>query len=123
MNLLIHPSEADQKRACCYQSVSADMISAGVCSKELEINRLEECATCRGSGNKAGTTPETCGTCGGSGQLVQPVRTPLGNFQQVIQCPDCDGMGERSTPCGACGGDGRVRRPKRIAVTVPEGTL
>lgn len=85
------------------------------------MNRLEECGTCRGDGIKAGTSASTCSTCGGSGQLVQPVRTPLGNFQQVIQCPDCDGSGERSTPCGTCGGDGRVRKSKRLEVTIPAG--
>lgn len=52
---------------------------------------------------------------------MQPVRTPLGNFQQVIQCPECDGVGERSTPCETCGGDGRVRKSKRLEVTIPAG--
>ena len=91
------------------------------CRKEVDVNRLEECGTCQGDGIKAGTSASTCSTCGGSGQLVQPVRTPLGNFQQVIQCPDCDGSGERSTPCGTCGGDGRVRKSKRLEVTIPAG--
>ena len=47
------------------------------------MSRLESCNTCSGSGVKAGSTPATCNTCGGSGQVVQAVRTPLGNFQQV----------------------------------------
>ena len=91
------------------------------CSKEVEVSRLENCGTCRGDGVKEGTRPSTCTTCGGSGQLIQPVRTPLGNFQQVIQCADCDGKGERFTPCGVCGGDGRVRKSKRIQLNVPAG--
>lgn len=97
------------------------LIGLRCCRKEVDVNRLEECQTCEGDGIKAGTSASTCSTCGGSGQLVQPVRTPLGNFQQVIQCPDCDGSGERSTPCGTCGGDGRVRRSKRLEVTIPAG--
>lgn len=102
-------------------AVSPECSPCAVCSKELEVSRLEACGTCNGSGIKAGTSVTTCGTCGGSGQMVQPVRTPLGNFQQVIQCTDCDGTGERSTPCSTCAGDGRVRKSKRLAVTVPAG--
>eukprot|EP00884_Botryococcus_braunii_P017788 jgi/Botrbrau1/4693/Bobra.0218s0015.1 len=90
-------------------------------SKDVEIARLELCDTCKGSGVKAGTTPVTCGTCGGSGQVVTAVRTPLGAFQQVSICPECEGSGETSTPCGTCGGDGRVRRTKRINIRVPAG--
>ncbi|KAK9821578.1 hypothetical protein WJX81_006848 [Elliptochloris bilobata] len=90
-------------------------------SKDIEVSRLEACTTCSGSGVKAGSTPATCGTCGGSGQVVQAVRTPLGNFQQVSGCPECEGAGETSTPCSTCGGDGRVRKSKRISLRVPPG--
>ena len=83
--------------------------------------RLEECATCTGSGVKAGTRATTCGMCGGSGQVVSTVRTPLGNFQQVTVCQGCGGAGQSSTPCNTCGGDGRVRRSKRISLRVPAG--
>ena len=73
------------------------------------MSRLEDCATCSGSGVKAGTSASTCGTCKGQGQVVQAVRTPLGMFQQVANCPTCGGSGEQFTPCGTCQGDGRVR--------------
>jgi DnaJ-class molecular chaperone len=53
------------------------------CQKEIEIDRLEECPSCEGSGVKAGTSPTTCTQCGGSGQMMSAVRTPLGMFQQV----------------------------------------
>ena len=91
------------------------------CEKELEVVRLEECATCTGSGVKAGTRSSTCSTCGGSGQVVTTARTPLGNFQQVVICNTCSGEGQVSQPCGSCGGDGRVRRSKRISLRVPPG--
>ena len=73
------------------------------------MSRLEDCATCSGSGVKAGTSASTCGTCKGQGQVVQAVRTPLGMVQQVANCPTCGGSGEQFTPCGTCQGDGRVR--------------
>lgn len=91
------------------------------CQKEVEVSRLEGCATCSGSGVKPGTTPSTCATCNGQGQVVQAVRTPLGIFQQVSTCPACGGTGESATPCGTCKGDGRVRGSKRISLRVPPG--
>lgn len=89
--------------------------------KEIEITRLETCATCDGSGAKPGTKPITCNTCGGQGQVVTAARTPLGVFQQVMTCSSCGGMGESSTPCNTCRGDGRVRKSKRIGLKVPAG--
>ena len=38
------------------------------CTKELELSVKEECKTCRGTGAKPGTNPETCPKCGGKGQ-------------------------------------------------------
>lgn len=89
--------------------------------KEIEILRLESCGACEGSGVKAGTSPSTCRVCGGSGQMVQTVRTPLGNFQQVSTCTNCGGSGQTFTACGTCGGDGRVRGSKTISLRIPAG--
>ena len=36
---------------------------------KIRIPTLEECATCHGSGAKAGTEPTTCTSCGGHGQV------------------------------------------------------
>lgn len=91
------------------------------CSVDLEVDRMAECSTCSGSGSKAGTSPTTCSACGGSGQVVSAVRTPLGMFQQVSDCQECSGTGERSTPCQTCSGDGRVRKTKRISMRIPAG--
>jgi DnaJ-class molecular chaperone len=91
--------------------------------KEIDIDRLVACATCDGSGQKAGTSPTTCTQCNGAGQLISNVRTPLGVFQQLQTCPRCGGRGRQVTPCEKCGGDGRVRQGKKIALTVPAGAL
>jgi len=91
------------------------------CEKELEVVRLEECATCTGSGVKPGMRASSCGTCGGRGQVVTTARTPLGNFQQVVVCSACGGAGQTAPSCDTCGGDGRVRRSKRISLRVPPG--
>lgn len=63
-------------------------------TKDVDVSRLEGCATCSGSGAKPGTTPRTCATCGGQGQVMTVAQTPLGNFQQVSTCPTCSGSGE-----------------------------
>ncbi|DBA91402.1 TPA: hypothetical protein ACH3X2_003934 [Trebouxia sp. C0005] len=89
--------------------------------KDISVSRLEECGVCTGSGVKAGTTASTCSTCGGQGQVVTVQRTPIGAFQQIATCADCEGTGERATPCNTCGGDGRVRRTKKISLNVPPG--
>ena len=89
--------------------------------KEIEVLRLENCQSCTGSGVKPGTSPSTCRVCGGSGQMVQTVRTPLGNFQQVSTCTSCGGGGQTFTACSTCGGDGRVRGSKTISLKIPAG--
>ncbi|KAL1831760.1 hypothetical protein ACET3Z_001411 [Daucus carota] len=89
--------------------------------KEIEINRLEKCGKCKGSGSKPGSIPSRCRTCGGQGQVVQSARTPLGVFQQVMTCSSCGGTGEISSPCNTCSGDGRVMKSKKISLKVPAG--
>lgn len=90
-------------------------------TKDISVSRLEECGVCTGSGVKAGTTATTCSACGGQGQVMTVQRTPIGAFQQISTCPECEGSGERATPCNTCGGDGRVRRTKKISLNVPPG--
>src|SRR5712672_3894469 len=38
-------------------------------SAEVEVPKLSECETCRGSGAAKGSTAAACDTCGGSGQI------------------------------------------------------
>ncbi len=85
---------------------------------ELELQKLEECETCHGTGAAKGSKPVTCETCGGSGQ----VRMSQGFFQLQQTCPRCRGTGSIiRNPCDTCLGQGRVRRGKKLAVKVPPG--
>jgi len=112
------PTQGDDERF----DLSLDFLDAVFgCEQELEVQRLEGCDTCSGSGVKPGTNPSTCAACQGRGQVVTTTRTPLGNFQQVATCSSCMGAGEVSTPCSTCSGDGRVRATKRISLRVPPG--
>lgn len=89
--------------------------------KNIEITRLEDCATCEGSGAKPGSRSYLCRTCNGQGQVISSSRTPFGIIQQAITCPDCDGMGERCSPCTKCQGEGRVKKSKKIDLKIPAG--
>ncbi|MDO5057044.1 MAG: molecular chaperone DnaJ [Lautropia sp.] len=85
---------------------------------EIRIPSWENCGTCKGSGAKPGTKPQTCGTCHGQGQ----VRMQQGFFSVQQTCPTCHGSGKVVTdPCTACDGAGRIKRTKTLEVKVPAG--
>ena len=91
-------------------------------SKEIKIDHLETCPTCKGSGAKDGAKPQTCQTCGGRGSIQQTTRTVLGQFTQIVTCPHCHGKGSViSDPCPDCQGKGRKEVEKKIEIKVPAG--
>jgi len=90
--------------------------------KEIRINHLETCGTCKGTGAKPGTKPKTCQTCGGSGQIRRATRTPFGSFTQVSVCPSCNGTGQViEEKCQTCGGSGNKQVTKKLKITIPAG--
>jgi molecular chaperone DnaJ len=90
--------------------------------KDVEIEHLEHCQTCNGTGASAGSQPVKCTTCNGMGQVQQTTRTFIGSFTQVATCPDCSGAGQKITdPCKECFGNGRKQVPKVITLTIPGG--
>ena len=60
----------------------------------IEIPREENCETCKGSGAKPGTKPDTCSHCGGSGQLNVEQNTPFGKVVNRRVCHHCEGTGK-----------------------------
>lgn len=87
-------------------------------TKEVEITRNETCATCSGSGAKAGSRPEACGTCGGKGQVLHS----QGFFMIQTTCPNCRGEGTIvRDPCADCRGAGAVRKRAKLSISVPAG--
>jgi molecular chaperone DnaJ len=92
------------------------------CEKEISVDKVEQCESCKGTGAAAGTSPETCPNCGGSGQVQQRRQTPMGVFATTGPCPRCSGRGKIvKTPCKDCGGTGQVRRRKSLKVSIPQG--
>jgi molecular chaperone DnaJ len=87
-------------------------------SVEIDVPKLCECETCKGSGAAKGSTPSTCDACHGSGQ----VRISQGFFQLQQACPRCRGSGKIvKNPCDTCLGQGRIRRSKKLSVKIPAG--
>jgi molecular chaperone DnaJ len=70
---------------------------------EIEIERPESCATCKGQGIKPGTKREECPACHGSGQVVHS----QGFFSLRTTCSRCRGQGYLiPNPCPDCRGTG-----------------
>jgi molecular chaperone DnaJ len=90
---------------------------AGV-EKKIKIPRHGPCETCRGTGAKAGTAPQTCPTCRGRGQ----VSFQQGFFSVSRTCNQCQGQGTIiKDPCETCRGAGRVRTMHTLSVKIPPG--
>ena len=90
--------------------------------KEIEIERMENCERCDGSGADPGTTPRRCPDCGGTGEVRFTRPTLLGNMIEMATCQRCRGRGEIvDTPCKECKGQGQVRKKRKLRVSVPGG--
>lgn len=91
-------------------------------NKEIKIDHLETCTSCKGTGSEPGSQPVKCSTCGGSGKVQQTTQTILGHFTQITTCPDCHGKGVRiQNPCKACKGYGKIEKEKSIELKIPAG--
>ncbi len=96
--------------------------SAKGCKRTIEINRIDLCPDCHGSGAKSGTSPKTCPDCRGTGQVTTQQRTPFGVISTQKACTKCGGRGRViETPCPKCSGRGRVTKPGKIEINIPAG--
>lgn len=92
------------------------------CTKEINVAKVEDCETCKGTGAAPGTTPETCPNCKGTGAVRVQQRTPFGVMSSTGPCPQCGGAGRIvHQPCPDCKGRGSVRRQRKISVNIPAG--
>lgn len=90
---------------------------AGVTTR-INVSRDATCQTCRGSGAKPGTAPQTCPTCGGRGVTAQN----QGLFSLSRTCPQCAGTGRIiSDPCPTCRGAGHVAQTRKVTIKLPPG--
>lgn len=84
----------------------------------VTLEKREACASCSGSGARAGTSPRLCTTCEGRGSLGRN----MGGFSIPESCPDCGGAGTIiAEPCPDCRGSGTRSVERRIRVRIPAG--
>jgi molecular chaperone DnaJ len=87
-------------------------------SVQVQVDGVETCKVCSGSGAKPGTGTTTCTTCGGTGATTQG----QGMFGVSRTCARCGGSGQiTESPCSACRGSGKVARRDPVTVNVPAG--
>lgn len=90
--------------------------------KEISLNRLNTCDTCKGSGCKPGKEPVVCKHCNGTGQVQIKQNTPFGQFINTKTCDVCGGEGRIITdPCTTCGGKGKIKKNVKLKINVPAG--
>ncbi|MGH7514548.1 MAG: molecular chaperone DnaJ [Gemmatimonadales bacterium] len=85
----------------------------------VNLQVIEACPTCAGSGGAPGATWSTCPECKGRGTIS----FGQGGFAVNRPCPQCRGRGRiPSQPCPTCRGAGEVRTERQVNITVPPGT-
>ena len=86
--------------------------------KEIEIEKLETCDKCHGSGAEPGSRTISCPTCGGRGQVI----SSRGFFHVSQTCPRCRGAGEIiEKACPKCHAEGRMEKLSRVKLKIPAG--
>ncbi|MDY6017622.1 MAG: molecular chaperone DnaJ [Oscillospiraceae bacterium] len=92
------------------------------CKRTVEVNRVDTCPDCHGSGAKAGTSARTCPECSGRGYVNVQQRTPFGVISTQKSCQRCQGKGKViDDPCQKCRGTGRVSSRASVDVNIPAG--
>jgi molecular chaperone DnaJ len=84
----------------------------------IELEVVEQCATCSGSGAKPGAQMKVCSECGGRGTIS----FGQGGFAVNRPCPACMGRGQiPSERCPTCNGAGDIRARKKLVISIPAG--
>ncbi|MBI2551706.1 DnaJ domain-containing protein [Candidatus Uhrbacteria bacterium] len=91
-------------------------------TRELELEKVNQCARCSGSGAEPGSGFKNCPTCGGKGKVSKVVNSFFGAMQTVTTCGSCHGIGKYpEKECGACHGKGVARGKRVLKVKIPAG--
>jgi molecular chaperone DnaJ len=92
------------------------------CEKELNLNRVDVCGVCSGTGARMGSEVKKCANCNGTGQVRRVQQSVFGRFTNVMPCPACRGEGKIvSENCPQCRGSGFEKRKHTIPVKIPAG--
>ncbi len=89
--------------------------------KILELNKLESCKHCNGTGSETKELIK-CSDCQGSGQKRVQRRTPFGYFTSITNCRSCGGEGLMiEKVCKKCNGSAQIEVEKKIKIKIPQG--
>lgn len=92
------------------------------CQKTFNVNRVETCHKCNGTGAKNGTEFTTCSECNGTGTARYAENTLFGRVVKTGPCRRCNGTGKIiKESCSECGGSGKKRVNAQVSVNVPAG--
>lgn len=87
-------------------------------TRSFQLSSDAPCATCKGTGARAGTAPRMCPKCSGTGHASQN----LGGFSLSEPCDECRGRGlVVDDPCPTCSGSGRGKSTRTIQTRIPGG--
>ncbi|MBO5103486.1 MAG: molecular chaperone DnaJ [Ruminococcus sp.] len=116
-------ANAPRRGADIQESVIINFMDAcnGI-KKEIKINRMSVCDSCKGTGADGASSSEICPDCQGRGSVKTTQRTPFGAISSTKPCPHCSGKGKIiKNPCQKCHGVGRLRVQKTVSVDIPAG--
>ena len=87
----------------------------------LTLSGPQVCASCKGTGSKAGKK-SPCSACSGTGRLSKTSSDTSQFFTITQPCPSCGGSGtDRKDHCLDCRGRGLIDKKKNVDVRIPEG--
>ncbi len=90
------------------------------CEKVVQVDVLDRCDECKGSGAEPGASVTSCGACSGRGR----VRFQQAMFPIALErpCSRCRGTGQLpSSPCKRCSGAGLGKKTRSVEVSIPAG--
>lgn len=91
-------------------------------TESVAFERPVSCASCHGTGARAGTQPRACSSCHGTGQHVTRQDRDNVLFQQVTTCSACGGRGSIvEEACPDCAGRGEKKQSESLTVRIPVG--
>ncbi|CEF67897.2 DnaJ homolog subfamily A member 3, mitochondrial [Strongyloides ratti] len=87
-------------------------------SKEINVNVVDNCMRCRGSGCEPPHKKVLCPYCNGTGMIT----SKQGGFIFSSSCDRCSGSGSyNKNPCMDCEGHGKIVQNRSSTITVPAG--
>ncbi|OGL65586.1 molecular chaperone DnaJ [Candidatus Uhrbacteria bacterium RIFCSPLOWO2_01_FULL_47_24] len=91
-------------------------------TREIELEKINQCARCGGSGAEPGSGFKNCPTCGGAGKVSKMTHSFFGAIQTVTTCASCHGIGKYpEKECGSCHGKGVARGKRVLKIKIPGG--